>query len=98
MILTYDCEADLCLLLHLIYLLYSFDQEQIHQRRSALHDAASLATIGYVGVSTKTLGIPFLSIDTFYRNPSLWRVKNPLGAAIYGALGLGLGMFSGKPI
>jgi len=57
-----------------------------------------MATVGYIGISTNQLGIPFLTMDTFYANANLWRLRAPLGAAIYGALGLGLGILNDKPI
>jgi len=68
--------------------------EVIHGRRSALHNAAAGATMGYIGVALGRLGVPFVNPNHLYnfRNPAL------IGAAVYGAMGGALAAFGGKPI
>ena len=70
--------------------------EEIHGRRSALHNALAGGMIGYLGVTTNRIGIPFVDPYTLYRYPFV----TPGGAAfvVYGGLGLGLAMLGGKPI
>jgi hypothetical protein len=50
--------------------------------------------LGYVGVSTGRLGIPFVNPYSLYsfRNPAV------IGGAVYGAIGGALAMLGGKAI
>ncbi len=50
--------------------------------------------MGYVGVSTGRLGVPF--VNPYY----LYNFRNPaiIGGAVYGALGGALAMLGGKSI
>lgn len=50
--------------------------------------------MGYVGVSTGRLGVPF--VNPYY----LYNIRNPaiIGGAVYGALGGALAMLGGKSI
>jgi len=68
--------------------------EVIHGRRSALHNAAAASTVGYIGVASGRLGVPFVNPHFLYtfRHPAL------IGAAVYGAMGGALAAFGGKPI
>lgn len=80
-----------------IYNVLQCPMEAIHGRRSAWHNVASGAIMGYVGVATERLGIPFLTDRYFfYRYPYL---SPPMvGAGVYGGIAL---LFSavlgGKP-
>lgn len=70
--------------------------EEIHGRRSALHNAISGGIIGCIGVTTHRIGIPFIDPHTLHRYPFV-----PPGMAafcVYGGLGLGLAMLGGKPL
>jgi hypothetical protein len=80
-----------------LYNILQCPMEGIHGRESSLHNAASGAILGYIGVSSRQLGIPFLDPYFFIRYPQL---SAPItGAAVYGAMtfafAAGLG---GKPI
>jgi hypothetical protein len=69
--------------------------EAIHGRQSAFHNVLSGAVLGYVGVSTGRLGIPFVDFTLFYRHPNL---RPPVvGAAVYGGLAGCFAMLGGKP-
>lgn len=71
--------------------------EAVHGRRSALHNAAAGAVLGYVGVSAGMLGIPFVEHSFFYRYPQLSPAVT--GAAVYGGISLLLATaLGGKPI
>ncbi len=50
--------------------------------------------LGYVGVSTGRLGVPFVNPYSLYsfRNPAV------IGGAVYGAIGGALAMLGGKAI
>jgi hypothetical protein len=80
--------------------LYSIIQcplEGIHGRKSSLHNLASGAILGYIGVSSRLFGIPFLDPFFFIRNPQL---SAPItGAAVYGAMAFAFAAGLGeKPI
>jgi hypothetical protein len=62
--------------------------EAIHGRHSAWHNALSGAILGYVGVSRRMLGIPFVDPYFFYRYPQL--SPPVVGATVYGGLSLAL--------
>jgi hypothetical protein len=70
--------------------------EEIHGRKSALHNALSGGIIGFIGVTNNRIGIPFIDPNTLYRYPF---VSPGMAAfAVYGGLGLGLAMIGGKPL
>jgi hypothetical protein len=80
-----------------LYNILQCPMEGIHGRESSLHNAAAGAILGYIGVSSRQLGIPFLDPYFFMRYPQL---SAPItGAAVYGAMtfafAAGLG---GKPM
>jgi hypothetical protein len=72
--------------------------EAIHGRQSAWHNILSGGTLGYIGVKTGRLGVPFLDDSYFfYKNPQVSRAM--AGAAVYGAIGGALSVFlGGKPL
>jgi hypothetical protein len=59
-----------------------------------LSNVVAGGVMGYVGVSTGRLGVPFVNPYHLYtfRNPAI------IGGAIYGALGGALAMLGGKSI
>jgi len=66
----------------------------IHGRESAWHNTASGAILGYVGVQSRVLGIPFVDESFFWRNP---QVPRPMvGALIYGGITTAFAMLSDK--
>lgn len=70
--------------------------EEIHGRRSAIHNALAGGMMGYFGVNSGRIGIPFIDHNFFYRFPM---VRPPMMAfAVYGGIGGGLAMLGGKPI
>ena len=70
--------------------------EAIHGRQSVLHNAAGGALLGYIGVSTHKVGIPFVDQNIFWRYPGL---RPPMvGAAVYGAMAGAFGLLGGKSI
>ena len=69
--------------------------EAIHGKRSSLHNVASGATMGYIGVTRGILGVPFVNpydLHSGTRNPGL------IGAAVYGVIGGALATLGGKPV
>ena len=70
--------------------------EEIHGRRSAIHNGISGAMLGYIGVTTGRIGIPFVNPYTLYRYPFV--TPGVVGVAVYGGLGLLLASFGGKPL
>jgi hypothetical protein len=72
--------------------------EAISGRPSAIHNALSAGTIGYIGVATRQLGIPFVSPHYYYSYSSV--VSPPMmGAAAYGTMALLLvTTLGGKPL
>jgi hypothetical protein len=70
--------------------------EEIHGRRSALHNALSGGIIGYIGVSTNRIGIPFVDPYTFYRYPFM--SPGMTAFVVYGGMGFGLALLGGKPV
>jgi len=69
--------------------------EALHNRVSAWHNAVAGATLGFVGVTNRVLGVPFVDASFFYRYP---QVSPPLaGAAVYGGIGFLLATLGGKP-
>lgn len=69
--------------------------EELHGRRSLLHNCISGGALGYAGVQSGALGIPFGHMLP----PALYRMRPPVaGAVMYGALAAALGTLSGKPL
>lgn len=69
--------------------------EAFHGRRSSLHNVASGAIFGYIGVSRGFVGVPFINPYMLYGSrlpPGL------VGGAIYGAMGGALAALGGKPV
>lgn len=64
-------------------------------RPSAWHNVASGSILGYIGVSQRIIGIPFVDSYFFMRNPQFPPAL--VGAAVYGGMAGGLAMLSGKP-
>ena len=70
--------------------------EAISGRSSLVHNALSGGTLGYIGVASRNIGIPFLNANFFFMNP---RLPPPVvGAVVYGGIAGVLGGFSGKQI
>lgn len=70
--------------------------EAISGRQSAWHNFCSGAILGYVGVRSHRLGIPFLDAYFFLRYP---QVSPPVaGAVVYGCMGGFLATLGGKPL
>ena len=68
--------------------------EALSGRRSFVHNMLSGGTLGYIGVASHNIGVPFLSPSFFYMNP---RISPPLaGAAVYGSIAGALAGISGK--
>jgi hypothetical protein len=70
--------------------------EAIHGRQSLLHNVLSAGTIGFLGVRSGSLGIPFVDPTFVYR----YRGLSPAGLAflVYGAMGGVLAGLGGKPL
>eukprot|EP00978_Attheya_sp_CCMP212_P006526 scaffold15048_cov55-Attheya_sp.AAC.4 len=66
--------------------------EYIHGRQSLMHNVLSGFTLGYLGVSTGRVGVPFLDPYTVMasRNPAL------LGAVVYGGIAGCMAALGGK--
>jgi len=70
--------------------------EAITGRKSSMHNALSGATVGYLGVQKRFLGIPGVDALFFYRYP---RISPPMmGAAVYGSIGGIMATLLGKPL
>lgn len=69
--------------------------EAIHGRQSAWHNVLSAGLIGYVGVGTGRLGVPFVDHYFFYRYPQVSPAM--AGFAVYGGIGALFATFGGKP-
>ncbi len=70
--------------------------EDIHGRRSAIHNFLASGMLGFFGVQRGVLGIPFIDSSVFYRYPSL---RPPtVGFVVYGGIGGLFGVLGGKPI
>jgi len=80
-----------------LYHIMQCPMEAVHGRPSALHNALSGGILGYVGVASGQLGIPFLDSYFFYRNP---QIPAPLvGAAVYSGIAFILAaVLGGKPV
>lgn len=76
------------------YVVLQCPMEALHGRQSLLHNAAAGATLGYIGVNARMLGV-FNLEPTFLIN----RIPLPVGGAlVYGTLAGLLGGLSGKRI
>jgi hypothetical protein len=64
-------------------------------KTKCLHNILSGATIGYLGVSSGRLGVPFVDATFFYRHPEI--APPVAGAVVYGAIAGGFAIFGGKP-
>lgn len=64
-------------------------------RPSAWHNVLAGGMLGYVGVSRRWIGIPFMDSYFFYRYPQV--APEVAGAAVYGAMAGALAMLGGKP-
>ena len=74
------------------YVVLQCPMEALHGRQSLLHNALSGATLGYIGVSSRQLGL-------FNLEPTLLINRIPLpvgGALVYGSLAAALGAIGGK--
>ena len=70
--------------------------EEIHGRRSALHNVMAGGLMGYFGVSSGSIGIPFVDQYFFQRHP---RMKPSLVAfTVYGGMGGAFALLGGKSI
>ena len=80
-----------------VYNILQCPMEAIHGRQSAIHNFASGGIIGYLGVASGRLGVPFFDNFFFFRNP---HISPPLaGAAVYGGMAFLFATVSGgKPI
>lgn len=70
--------------------------EAIHGRKSVIHNSLAGGIVGYVGVKSGNLGIPFVDGYFFYRYPYISRPM--AGCLVYGAIGGFFGMAAGKSI
>ena len=70
--------------------------EDIHGRESLLHNVAAGGILGYVGVSSGRLGIPFVDAMTFYRHP--WLRPQVAAIAVYGGMAGAMAGLGGKRI
>lgn len=70
-----------------------FDSE-IHGRESSLHNFLAAGTIGYLGVTSNRLGIPFVDPYSLHK----FRPLTPGGVAfvVYGGIGFALASLGGK--
>ncbi|KAL7553816.1 hypothetical protein ACHAWF_017153 [Thalassiosira exigua] len=68
--------------------------EVIHGKQSAWHNVAAAGSLGFLGVSSGKLGVPFLSpyLLMSFRPPA----PAFIGATVYGAMGGCLAAFGGK--
>ena len=69
--------------------------EQVHGRRSSLHNAVSGGTLGGLAVARGMAGVPFVPPNVVYGGrvaPVWW------GAGVYGALGFAFATMSGKGV
>jgi hypothetical protein len=67
----------------------------IHRRESAIHNTLSGAILGYVGVRSFNLAVPFVDHNFFWRYPQITRPM--AGAMVYGGIGTVLGVLNNKP-
>lgn len=77
------------------YFVVQCPMEAIHGRQSLLHNVAAGGTLGYLGVASGRVGIPFNLEPTFYIN----RIPLPVGGAlVYGGLAAVFGAIGGKAL
>ena len=69
--------------------------EEATGRQSLLHSFAVGSLLGYAGVASRSVGIPFNLEYTFYAN----RIPVAVGGAlVYGGIGAAFAAFQGKPL
>lgn len=68
--------------------------EAIHGRKSAWHNVLAGGTLGYIGVSSGRVGIPFVDPSFFYRHPYIR--PHVAGFVVYGSMGGAFAMLGGK--
>jgi hypothetical protein len=68
--------------------------ELIHGRQSSLHNFIAGGTLGYLGVTSGRLGIPFIDPYTLYRYPML--SPGTVAFGVYGGMGMALATLGGK--
>jgi len=77
-----------------LYNVLQCPMEAIHGRQSSLHNAASGAILGYVGVQSRRIGVPFVDAYFFYRYPQISPAA--AGAVAYGTIGFLFATLGGK--
>ena len=79
-----------------LYNVLQCPMEAIHGRQSSLHNAASGAILGYVGIQSWRIGVPFVDAYFFYRYPQISPAM--AGAVAYGTIGFLFASLGGKPM
>ncbi len=69
--------------------------EGLARRQSAWHNFFSGAILGYLGVQSGYIGVPFVHPTFFVMNPRI--PPAVAGAVVYGGLGATMAAFGGKP-
>ena len=79
-----------------VYNIMQCPMEAIHGRPSLIHNALSAGTLGYIGVQSGRLGIPFVNpyalMGAFGGSIS----PSAIGFVVYGAMGAAFGALGGK--
>ena len=70
--------------------------EAIHGRPSLMHNMLAGGILGYVGVSSGQLGLPFISPMALYRYP--WLPPNVAAFVVYGGLAGTFAALGGKTL
>ncbi len=68
--------------------------EEIHGRKSAMHNVLAGGLMGYIGVSRGVIGVPFVNPNFFFQHPTLR--PEMVAFAVYGGLGGCFAMLGGK--
>ena len=68
--------------------------EDIHRRRSAIHNVIAGGMMGSIGVHKGWMGIPFIDSHFFIRHPTL--SPRVVAFAVYGSLGGAFALLAGK--
>ena len=78
-----------------VYHIMRCPMEAIHGKSSLWHNVLSGGILGYVGVHTRRIGIPFVNPMIFYQYPNL---SPPIvGSVVYGTIaGIFAGVLGGK--
>ena len=69
--------------------------EQLHGRKSSIHNFIAAACLGGTGVAMRKIGVPFVPPHTVFYGPVPPAV---VGGVVYGCLGFGLASVMGKRI